>query len=86
MDLQEIVASLRAVGRRNRHSAVKGNILFSLRTLHTGHGPQSTSYSNGTEFYFLGVKKDMSVTLTTYMHLVPKLRMGGSTPPLFLSS
>jgi len=57
MDLQEIVTSLRAGGKEKSSFCGEKKYVVFPRTLHTDRGAQSASYSDGTEFYFLGVKK-----------------------------
>jgi hypothetical protein len=62
-----------------------GRRLFRHR-VHTGSRAHPASYSIGTGSCFYGVKSAGRYKLTTYLHLVPRLRMSGAISPLPTSS
>jgi hypothetical protein len=76
-----IVTRLRA-GRQGFDSRQEQLWDFSLRRVQTQSGAHPASYTVGTGGSFSGSKAARSVELTTHLHLVQRLRIGGAIHPL----
>jgi hypothetical protein len=75
-------------GRSGDRGSIPDRADFSSSScIQTGSGAHLASYPMGTGGYFPGVKRGRGVTLTTHLHLMPRLGMSRSytsSPPMCL--
>jgi hypothetical protein len=63
-------------------SSTRGWVFFSHHRVQTDSGTLPVSYPMGTRGSFLRGKVTRGVKLATHLHLMPRSRMRGATPPL----